>query len=306
MFYLKNLRKPASGNGLRRSESGQSLLEFAIALPFLLMLIVVMVEVGFLLRTHTSVVSTVRESVRNASSAGNFDPYYPDYTPTMQDGDYLIVSLVNTNLSDQIGNIKLVTTYRADSTAGRTGTGTGDGKSTVWPVVTTVAQGGRTSGSPFQRVFAKNTGSTLYTTQVLTGTACTTALTAAGMPTAGSNPCGYNWIPTSTDSTKLPPRKTEATVYTNTTATSKDNRDPWYPTFRRCKDITQGITSDISQSLTNSNYYNNPLPEASAHWLAVRIDYSYNWNNTTGVLGFLPPTTFSDRAIKILEPNPAC
>jgi Flp pilus assembly protein TadG len=303
MFYLKNLRKPALDKGLRRSESGQSLLEFAIALPFLLMLIVVMVEVGFLLRTHTSVVSTVRESVRNASAAGNADPYDLNYKPTMQDGDYLIVSLVNTNLSDQIGNIKLLTTYRADSTAGRSGTGTNDGTSKVWPVVTTVAQGGRTSGVPFQRVFAKNVNSTQYTTQVLTSTACTTALTAAGMPTAGSNPCGYNWIPTSTDTTKLPPRKAEATVYTVTTATAKDNMDPWYPTFRRCRDITQGITSDISQSLNNPNYYNNP--QVSAHWLAVRIDYSYNWNNTTGVLGFLPATTLSDRAIKILEPNPA-
>jgi Flp pilus assembly protein TadG len=79
MKFLMHFRSPVTSRSLRRGERGQSLVEFAIALPFMLILIIVMLEVGFLLRTHTGVVSTVRESARISSAVGNADPYDSNY-----------------------------------------------------------------------------------------------------------------------------------------------------------------------------------------------------------------------------------
>jgi hypothetical protein len=198
----------------------------------------------------------------------------------------------------------LLTTYRPDSTAGRgsygTGAGTGDGSSLVWPVVVTdTKKGARSNNQPFQRVFAKSGDGKSFTTQVLTGSACTTALSNAGMPTGPNNACGKNWDPDATVASNLPPRKSELT-----TSGGKADIDPWYPTFRRCKDISQGVTTDISQANTNPNYFNNP--NYSAHWIGVRIDYTYKWFTATGILP-LPGAglQLSDRAVKIMEPNPA-
>ncbi len=296
MFSLKNLRKPSIRRAIRRAEAGQSLVEFAIAVPFMLILLIVMVEVGFLLRTHTGITAVVREGTKAASTAGNQDPYDASWDPTLQDADFILISQVNIGAQSDLSRISFVATYRADSTAGRTSysgsaSGTGDGSAKIWPVVTTVAQGGLASGAPYQRVFAKVNGK--YTTQVLTGVNCTNALSSIGWPTAGTNPCGKNWDPTSATTNNKPPRKSEIT-------TTKINEDPWYPTFRRCRDITQGITSDITQANKNSNYYNNPTQ--SAHWIGVRIDYTYDWY--TKILPF-PTATLSDRAVKILEPNPS-
>lgn len=255
-----------------------------------------MVEVGFLLRTHTGITAVVREGAKAASTAGNQDPYDASWNLTKADADFILVSQVNSGAQSDLNRIILVATYRADSTAGRgsysnTSSGTGDGTATIWPVVSTVAQGGLASGAPFQRLFTVVNGK--YSTQVLTGASCTSALTRIGWPTTGANPCGKNWDPTATLAADKPPRSSEKT-------STKIDQDPWYPTFRRCRDIVQGITSDITQANKNSNYFNNPTQ--SAHWIGVRIDYTYDWY--TKLLPF-PTATLSDRAVKILEPNPS-
>ncbi len=321
-----NLRQAINQPSLRKSEAGQSLVEFAIALPFLIILLMVMVEVGFLLRTHTSIVASVRESTRTASAAGNNDPFGTDtaWTPTQVDGDAQVVNLVNIMLRDSgsnptktIDSVNLLMTYRADSTAGRTSyssgaSGAGDGTARIWPIVATTSttvnpgQTNYVNNSSYQRVFARTSGiSGTFSTRVLvgngTGTACGDILNAAGLAATSPNnyPCGRNWD-TSTGATAAnqPPRKVD--LLSTAISPSKFSQDPWNPVFRRCLDIDQGITTDITQANTSSSYFNNPA--TSAHWLGVRIDYTYSW-----VTGFFPAPALklSDRSVKILEPNPA-
>jgi len=326
-----NLRQAIKQPSLRKAEAGQSLVEFAIALPFLIILLMVMVEVGFLLRTHTSIVAAVRESTRTASASGNSDPFGTDaaYTPTQTDGDAQVVNLVNimvrdggSNPTKTLDSINLVMSYRADSTAGRTSSspsasGAGDGTARVWPIVTTSVGPPRTinpgqtnfiEGSPYQRIFARTSGTTgTFSTQVLQGSACTSALTLAGFASTtspNSFPCGRNWDTSATAAAvNQPPRKTDLFVGTTNAGgcnTSKFCQDPWNPVFRRCLDIDQGITTDITQANTSSAYFNNPA--TSSEWIGVRIDYTYSW--ATGFFP-MPAMKLSDRSVKILEPNPA-
>ncbi len=119
----RNWRKPAGG------AEGQALVEFALSLPFLIILFLVLVEVGFLLRSHMTVVSSVREGARVVSARGNADPAYsyidasgnrPNINSTNgrvgADGDFVLAQNVNTALGDERANVILLMTYRADDT----------------------------------------------------------------------------------------------------------------------------------------------------------------------------------------------
>ncbi len=130
------LFKAASGGGigpgrrgrLRRGAEGQALVEFALTLPFLILLFVVLVELGLLIRSHMTVTSTVREGVRLVSARGNADPsalvasngvvYGGNDVNTRvgQDADTVLVQNVNTSLQQESQNVTLLMTYRADAT----------------------------------------------------------------------------------------------------------------------------------------------------------------------------------------------
>ena len=112
---------------LRRGAQGQALVEFALTLPFLVILFVVLVELGLLIRSHMTVTGAVREGVRAVSSRGNADPAYL-YTAAGNavnsrvgaDGDLLLTQNVNTALQQERQSVTLLMTYRADVTNGPT------------------------------------------------------------------------------------------------------------------------------------------------------------------------------------------
>ncbi len=106
-------RKP-----LRRGAEGQALVEFALTLPFLIILFVVLVELGLLIRSHMTVTSAVREGVRAVSSRGNADPSGGTSVNARvgADGDLLLTENVNTALQQERANVLLLMTYRADVT----------------------------------------------------------------------------------------------------------------------------------------------------------------------------------------------
>ena len=121
-------RFKALGRGLRQGKEGQALVEFALTLPFLILLFVVLVELGLLIRSHMTVTSSVREAVRVVSARGNADPAVlvtsdgkiyggNDVNNRVgQDGDTVLVQNVNTSLGQESSNITLLMTFRADAT----------------------------------------------------------------------------------------------------------------------------------------------------------------------------------------------
>ena len=120
--------RPDSKKTLRRGSQGQALVEFALTLPFLVMLFVVLVELGLLIRSHMTVTGAVREGVRAVSSRGNADPSALYATGAGNnvnarvgaDGDLLLTQNVNTALQQERANVTLLMTYRADVTDGPT------------------------------------------------------------------------------------------------------------------------------------------------------------------------------------------
>lgn len=120
---------PESGSTkeLRRGAEGQALVEFALTLPFLVILFVVLVELGLLIRSHMTITGAVREGVRAVSSRGNADPSYivtnagnAVNSRVGADGDLLLTQNVNTALQQERQNVLLLMTYRADVTNGPT------------------------------------------------------------------------------------------------------------------------------------------------------------------------------------------
>ncbi|MDB5081049.1 MAG: hypothetical protein JWP00_2973 [Chloroflexi bacterium] len=106
-------RKP-----LRRGAEGQALVEFALTLPFLIMLFVVLVELGLLIRSHMTVTAAVREGVRAVSSRGNADPSGGNDVNARvgADGDLLLTQNVNSALQQERQNVALLMTFRGDVT----------------------------------------------------------------------------------------------------------------------------------------------------------------------------------------------
>ena len=142
--------KPTTGvgrwwrRGIRQGYTGQSLVEFAISLPFLIFLVLTLVEMGFLIRGHLTVSNAVREGVRAASQAGDYRPVYTgmylpmEGPPTIPanalpnagdeysssdlrmlqpgtDGDAMLVANVSSSLQDKLKDAYFLMTYRADS-----------------------------------------------------------------------------------------------------------------------------------------------------------------------------------------------
>jgi Flp pilus assembly protein TadG len=134
----KRIRQPVGG--LRKDgKEGQALVEFALALPFIILLFVVLVELAFLIRGHLTAVSAVREGVRSVSQRGNADPSAVFFTTSGgsaagandianrvgADGDTVLVQNMNTALQDMRKKVTMLMTYRADYTEGISQTATG-------------------------------------------------------------------------------------------------------------------------------------------------------------------------------------
>jgi hypothetical protein len=81
MFHFKG--KPMRGKGRRRVKSrGQSIVEFMVLLPVLIMMLSGLVEFGFMLNYYLDLIDAAREAARFAA---NDDPLHNDATGVYQD-----------------------------------------------------------------------------------------------------------------------------------------------------------------------------------------------------------------------------
>ncbi len=119
---------PVSGTRrLRKGAEGQALVEFALCLPFLILLFVVLVELGLLIRSSMTVTSAVREGVRVVSTRGNADPAIEvgsdgkiyggnDVNYRVgQDADTVLVQNTNLALQTEATNVTMLMTFRGDA-----------------------------------------------------------------------------------------------------------------------------------------------------------------------------------------------
>jgi Flp pilus assembly protein TadG len=79
MFRKFKSRNPKNHGGGMRALRAQAIVEFAIALPVLMMLLIGIMEVGRLLLMYSLVVNASRDAVRYASAVGLDDAGYPKY-----------------------------------------------------------------------------------------------------------------------------------------------------------------------------------------------------------------------------------
>jgi Flp pilus assembly protein TadG len=290
----------------RKGVAGQSLLELALSLPFLITLLLALLEVGFLIRSHLTILYATREGARAEAAAGNTEPQYFPYSADQPyiyndyDGDTVMVNNVNTALQNERYNVLYMSTYKADSTTGdpcyHTGTWATDNGAngcsmnspttnttnyTVWPVY------GLASGSTnvlFQEVFqrepAPNYGFSRLLMDGQAGTqACPNQAPYKGM-------CGSNRNNGANQTWKNP------------------TYNPWYPGLRCNIDPSQATLVKGGQA--TGNYYNGDLSVANSglqttrDWIGVRIDYKHSW-----FTAWFPgsPLVLSDRSVYNLEPG---
>jgi TadE-like protein len=314
--------------GINRKQAyeGQSMIEFALAIPFLLILLLVLVEVGFLLRTHTTMTSAVREMARVAGAAGSNDPLRWDaslnkYVPTFADGNTTAVGVLNVTLGS--AELSRVITGGAElfraknwqssdpndwtkddwaSTPGGTARGWLPNQDKNWEPVKNPTRIASTKDTYYRQVFGKVAGSNVFTAATafdlnqnyLNTTPCTVALCGSFANKADPTTDLYRPLPKDTDAVK----------------NQKFLLNPWYPAFRRNCDVPGGNASareDTRQSSTaavNNLYYNSA---SAPEWIGAKLTYDYNFefiprafsaflsSNVSGI-------RLSDTAIKMFEP----
>jgi Flp pilus assembly protein TadG len=305
----------ASGRSVwRRSVAGQSLVEFALSLPFLMALLLGLLEVGLLIRSHLTIIYATREGARSEAAAGSTPPLYWPLTSdaaqyyAMSDGDTVMVNNVNAALQTERANALFLSTYKADSTYGDPcqpmyasyATTNSDGTCsftsstysntnfTNWPVArynpnNSIGGGGVRMQEIFQRASAPNYG---FSRLLVDGSNNQNCLSTA--PYYGT--CGSNTSPSS----NIPTSITTAMIAAN----------PWYPFYRCDLDPSSPSTGQTGAAVQggNSTYYNadanaNGYP-ASRDWVGVRIDYKHQW--LTGF--FTGPLVLTDHSVYNLEP----
>lgn len=74
-MFKKKIKKILSGKSGDKKGKGQSLVEFALTLPILLMLLSGLVEFGFMLNDYLSIVDASREAARSVSNAGHDETF---------------------------------------------------------------------------------------------------------------------------------------------------------------------------------------------------------------------------------------
>ncbi len=338
LFWLARLLAPQRGGAIgrkprfaRRAVAGQSLVELALSLPFLITLLLALLEIGFLIRSHLTVLYATREGARAEAAAGNTEPmnwpirdnsalYYEQ-----ADGDTVMVNNVNAALQDERGNALFLSTYKADSTygdpcqhAGANGWAHIDGTNCLinsgiitnfanWPVYTSVPAPvpTTTNGAYFQEVFQRLTAANGFSRQVMDGNKSHYA-GVQDCPTAApyKSSCGSNI-------NNLPGNWN----YANQVDGGAPN--PWYPGYRCGVDPNApsldpnkvGSPDYYNQSPRNLNNPdpNNPTYPVTRDWVGVRIDYKHPWITPW----FKIPTSsypdgiiLSDKSVYNLEPRP--
>lgn len=304
-------------NVWRRGVAGQSLIEFALSLPFLMALLLGLLEIGLLIRSHLTIIYATREGARAEAAAGPTLPYdatnnvgFPfvqgDIAAiyTLPDGDTVMVNNVNAALQSERQNVLFLSTYKADSTYGdpcqpmykpyvitsTDGTCTFTGayanmSFTNWPVArydpnNSLAGGPKLDQEVFQRASGPNYG---FSRLLIDPTACPSNAPYYGQ--CGSNTSPPSYKPTNVDPTLIA-------------------QNPWYPYYRCDVDPSSPSVGQSNAAIGggNSNYYNtdsnaNGFP-ATRDWVGVRIDYKHPW--LTGF--FTGPLVLTDHAVYNLEP----
>ena len=288
---LSGWRRP-----LRRGVEGQALVEFALSLPFLVLLFVVLVETGFLLRSHMTVTAATREAVRIASGRGNADPAYTFDKKNGNavagrvgaDGDLVLVQNANTALQDERTNVTLLMTYRADTTEGQSlGTGPGNPSGTITTNVIPSNQIGMkgiggaygiyynpiVSKYPFMEVFSYTLQTTgpngalqkWFTPTVMTVSACQTYY--------GGNP-GVNLSGQQNPSGDVVPASTNAFCGD---ATKTDNSSTPTGGINRTLRLGQyDNTRNNFTSISGKNQYNNSTQCAGTNTSGANVDQVTN------------------------------
>lgn len=88
------LSNAGTGLSLRRKTRAQSLVEFAISLPILILLLTGMVEFGFMLNTYLSVQDAARSTARRYSTINPYNPDGSDNPAFFQDAAQYVVELL--------------------------------------------------------------------------------------------------------------------------------------------------------------------------------------------------------------------
>lgn len=84
-------------SALRKNEKGQSLVEFALVLPILLMLVLGMLEYGWMLNAKISVTAAAREGARASSVIGKENSAQADTVATAAAIKYMGIGTLNAN-----------------------------------------------------------------------------------------------------------------------------------------------------------------------------------------------------------------
>ena len=335
LFWLARLLAPRRSGNIkakprfaRRAVAGQSLVELALSLPFLITLLLALLEIGFLIRSHLTVLYATREGARAEAAAGNTVPMnWPIQDNSARyyeqaDGDTVMVNNVNAALQEEKSNALFLSTYKADSTFGdpcqHTG-GSGWAHTVVsgtittcvpnsglttnyakWPVYTT---GNISNSIYFQEVFQRLPASNGFSRQVMDGNVSGYAgvQICPSVPPYSSS-CGSNV-------NNLP-----GNWNNNAPAVALGAPNPWYPGYRCGVDPN---APSLDPGKVGSPDYYNQSPRGlnspaltypvTRDWVGVRIDYKHPWITPW----FKIPTSsypdgiiLSDKSVFNLEPRP--
>jgi Flp pilus assembly protein TadG len=212
----KRLRQPVGG--LRKEgKEGQALVEFALALPFIILLFVVLVELAFLIRGHLTTTSAVREGVRSVTQRGNAEPSSLFYTSNTgaavgsndianrvgADGDTVLIQNMNTALQDVRKKVTLLMTYRADYSEGISQTTSGAAEQVGIHGIggeAGIFYNPAVSNLPFMEVFSYTTiaGERWFTPTVMSQEDCNRLYTGVQPAATGTvaTPSGKTWATT--------------------------------------------------------------------------------------------------------------
>ena len=94
-------RFAGEGGELRRSR-GQSLVEFAIVLPFFILLLMALIDSGRMLFTYISMTNATREMARLAAFSGTSPPYTNAHVVTAFQGHFMVLGGVSSSTDSVI------------------------------------------------------------------------------------------------------------------------------------------------------------------------------------------------------------
>lgn len=317
-WLLRAMAPQISGRNVwRRGVSGQSLVEFALSLPFLMTLLLALLEIGFLIRSHLTIIYATREGARSEAAAGNTPPTI-DGSPvsiqnqaqyyTMSDGDTVMINNVNAALQDERPNTLFLSAYKADSSYGdpcqpkyigkisvdngnNTCSFTAAGFSSMnynnWPVA--YYNPNNAANPPLDQEVFQRAGAPTYgfTRLLMDGT--------NSSQSCPSQAPYRKWCGSNSNTLPIPSNGWVA--------------NPWYPGLRCDTDPSQPQTGATAAKVggtsngSNNVYYNADsnvtVTPVTRDWIGVRIDYEHHWFTA---FFSLQPLVLTDHSVYDLEP----